>query len=107
MDAIHCELLTHDRSREMAQLVAQCFSADEPLGAAVGLPASALEGFLSSFAANLVGSGLTVVAIDSASGRMAGALVTDDFASPVPVAVETLDARFFPIFSLLESLDEQ
>ncbi len=51
--------------------------------------------------------GLTLVARSRDTGKLAGVLLPDDFASPPAVDLNQISTKFLPIFSMLETLDEQ
>jgi ribosomal protein S18 acetylase RimI-like enzyme len=107
VDPIRCEILKRNDARQLVHLVARTFSADEPLSVAVGMLAPDIEQLLNAASEQLLSDGLTMVAKDVATGRLAGVLIADDFASPLPVEPENLSPKFQPIFSLLTKLDEE
>lgn len=105
-DAFHCEVLRAADVGAAIALVARAFSADERLGVAVGVTAAEMVELIQPAAARVVADGLTVVARDAASGELAGVLITDDFASLLPMESEGMSPKFDPIFGLLGRLDE-
>jgi ribosomal protein S18 acetylase RimI-like enzyme len=107
VDPIRCEILKKNDARQLVHLVARTFSADEPMGVAVGLHAPDVERFLEAAGEQILSDGLTMVARDAETGRLAGALITDDFASPLPAELESLSDKLLPIFSLLGGLHEE
>jgi len=107
VDPIRCELLKRNDTRQLVHLVARTLSADEPLCVALGLLAPDVERFLQAASEQLLSDGLTMVARDIASGKLAGALIAEDFASPLPVEPENLSPKFQPIVSLLGRLGDE
>src|SRR4051794_30317010 len=107
MDPIRCEILKRNDVRQLVHLVARTFSADEPMGVAAGLLAPDVERFLQASSEQLLSDGLTMVAVDTATGKLAAALIADDLASPLTAETDNLSPKFGPILSLLQALDEQ
>jgi GNAT superfamily N-acetyltransferase len=106
------EVMDHDVAKlsdaeAIVLLLATVFSESEPPAVAMGLTFRDMEQFLRLFAPGAVAQGLTVIARDRDTGKLAGVLLTDDFAAPLPLIVTQISAKFRPIFSMLESLDEQ
>lgn len=92
---------------EVGQLLAESFTRHDPPAVAVGLSSEEFEAFVSLW---LPGAGvdrLTIVARDVASGRLAGALLTDDAARPLPLGIEGISQKFDPIFDLLDQIDTE
>ncbi len=89
----------------MIDLLASAFSASEPPAVAMGLLYKDLAEFVSLLAPGAVEDGLTVVARDASAGRLAGVVLTDDFASPPTIDVRLISKKFLPIFAMLETLD--
>jgi ribosomal protein S18 acetylase RimI-like enzyme len=106
-DAICCEILRPADAADAVSLVARAFSEDEPMSVAVGVTVAEMEQLLLPAAEQIVADGLTVVARDTQTGEMAGVLVTDDFAAPLPLGAAGASPKFDPIFALLERLDEE
>jgi ribosomal protein S18 acetylase RimI-like enzyme len=94
-------------TEEIVRLLAAVFSESEPPAVAMGLSFRDMEQFLRLFAPGAIAEGLTVVARDSDTGKLAGVLLTDDFAAPPALDLKQISAKFRPIFSMLESLDQQ
>jgi ribosomal protein S18 acetylase RimI-like enzyme len=91
---------------EMARQLADVFSHRDPLALAVGLPLSQIEALVRLIGAEALSSRLTIGARTS-SGRLVGAMLTNDFAAPQPSGIDTVAPDFEPIGALLESLDDQ
>jgi ribosomal protein S18 acetylase RimI-like enzyme len=106
MDPIRCEVLKRNDVRQLVHLVARTLCADEPMGVAAGLLAPDVERFLQASSEQLLSDGLTMVAVDTATGKLAGALISDDLASPLSAEQENLSPKFLPVFALLGALDE-
>jgi ribosomal protein S18 acetylase RimI-like enzyme len=106
VDPIRCEPLKRNDARQLLHLIARTFSADEPLCVASGLLAPDIERFLQGASEQLLSDGLTMVARDVASGKLAGALIAEDLAAPLPVEPENLSPKFQSILSLLAHLGD-
>jgi GNAT superfamily N-acetyltransferase len=94
-------------SDEIIRLLAQVFSGSEPPAVAMALSFRDFEQFLQLVVPGLLPDGLTVVSRSRETGRIAGVLLTDDFATPAAPDLSRIDPKFLPIFSMLETLDEQ
>lgn len=92
---------------EMVRLLATVFSESEPPAVAMGLSVRDLEQFLQLLAPRAIADGLTVLARSGDTGKLAGVLLTDDFASPPALDLSQISPKFLPILSMLETLDEQ
>ncbi len=94
-------------SEEIVRLLATVFSESEPPAVAMGLSFRDMEQFLRLFAPGAIAEGLTIVARGRDTGKLAGVLLTDDFAAPPAVDLNRISRKFLPIFSMLENLDER
>lgn len=94
-------------SDEIIRLLAQVFSESEPPAVAMALSYNNFEQFLRLVVPSLLPDGLTVVSRSRETGRIAGVLLTDDFATPAAPDLSRIDPKFLPIFSMLETLDER
>lgn len=92
---------------EMAHLLAEEFSLYEPMGLAVGLSYDELHRIVSLYCPKAVEEQITIVARDTGTGKMVGAMLTDDFAGGAPPGVEHVIDAFPPIATLLDDLDER
>src|SRR5208282_4080108 len=94
-------------AEEMVRLLATVFSESEPPAVAMGLSFGDLEQFLQLLAPGAIADGLTVLARCGDTRKLAGVLLTYDFASPPALDLRQISTRFLPIISMLETLDEQ
>ena len=104
-------------SDEIIRLLAEVFSESEPPAVAMGLSFRDMEEFLQLIVPAVVPLGLTVISRSTApSGMMsrrndtrklAGVLLTDDFALPPALHPGRISSKLLPILSMLEILDEQ
>ena len=92
---------------DMARLLAESFTTSDPPAVAVGLTPDEFEAFVELWSPAAGVDGLTIVARDVATGQLAGALLTDDVASPPPKGLDAVSAKFDPIFDLLDQLDAE
>lgn len=92
---------------EMGRLLAETFARHDPPAVAVGLTSDEFEAFVNVVSQSAGTDRLTIIARDIASGAMAGALLTEDAASPSAEGIDRLSTKFDPIFDLLGQLDEK
>lgn len=90
---------------EMVGLLGEIFSLYDPPAVAVGLTAAEFEAFVRLFGSRAVADRLTIVARSADTREMAGALLTEDSASPPPGGMDQLSRKFDPIFDILGQLD--
>ena len=105
LDEIHYGHLESEDLPEMAQVIGEVFSQFDTLGVAIGMSDEELQAFVLAFGAKAVAEGLTIIARER-SGRLVGAMFSDDFATPPP-DLENLPMSFAPVGALLEELDEE
>lgn len=94
-------------AEEIIRLLATVFSESEPPAMAMRLSFRDMELFLRLFAPAAIGKGLTIVSRGSDTQKLAGALLTDDFAAPQAPDLNKISTKFRPIFSMLDTLDGQ
>jgi ribosomal protein S18 acetylase RimI-like enzyme len=92
---------------EMCRMLAETFARNDPPAVAVGLTAAEFEAFVRLVAASELTQELTIVARDPASGSLAGAMLTEDAASPPPEGMTELSQKLDPIFDLFGLLEAQ
>lgn len=90
---------------EMASLLAEAFSRDDPPAVAMGISAGEFEACVRLFCPGAAAEGLTVIARSAATGEMAGAFLAADFTAPPPPGIENVSEKFLPMFTLLDQLD--
>ena len=91
---------------EMAVLVAEAFTHYEPMLVVQHIPVEDFVDFIKLLGSKAEQEKLTVIARVQDTNELIGAIVTDDFASPPPEGIDQLNAKFAPIFALLNTLDE-
>ncbi|MGO9125432.1 MAG: GNAT family N-acetyltransferase [Terriglobales bacterium] len=91
----------------MVRLLGEAFSRHDPPAVAVGLTASDFEAFVRLLCPKAAAAGLTIVARLAGTGELAGALLTEDCASPMPDGMDRLSPKFDPIFDILGQLDTE
>jgi len=106
------EQITYDVARssdtdEIVRLTAVAFSRFEPLATAVDLSVREMEEFLQPLLPAAIAQGLTIVARREGTDELAGALLNDDLALPLPVYPSQISPKYVAIIALLESLDER
>lgn len=92
---------------EMVDLVVDTFLESEPLALSVGLTAEELKVFVALLTRHVVGQGLCMVARWAKSGELAGVLLTEDSATPLPGGIESVSPKCQPIFALLGQLNAE
>ena len=90
---------------DMTRLLAAVFSRHDPPAIATGLTPAEFEDFVRLLCPGVATAGLTIVGRSSETGELAGALLTEDSASPLPSGIERLSRKFEPIFDILGQLD--
>ena len=105
LKGIRYGVLEDEDVAEMARVIAEVFHHSDPLGTAVGMRREELEDFVLAFGSKAAAEGLTVIARDH-SGKMVGAMFTDDFGTPLP-NLQNLPESFAPVGAIPERLDEQ
>jgi GNAT superfamily N-acetyltransferase len=91
---------------EMSRLLGAAFSRRDPPAVALGITAEEFETLVRLFQST-VAEGLTPIPRSADTGRMVGALLTEDWASPPPDGMNRLGPKFDPIFDLLGQLDHE
>ena len=107
VEGVQCELFDMRALDEMAHVVAEAFSRYEPMALALEISTSELVDFVKLLGPKAQQEELTVLARDLETGRVIGAMITDDFVSEPPEGMEHLGERFQPVLALLGELDEQ
>jgi ribosomal protein S18 acetylase RimI-like enzyme len=92
---------------DIVRLLAQVFSESEPPAVAMALSFGDMKHFLQLVVPRVILYGLTVTSRSKDTGKLAGVLLTDDFASPPALDLRQISPKFLPILSMLEILDEQ
>ncbi len=93
---------------EMEDLLASVFSRSDPPAVAAGLSFDQVHELVRLYGERAPEDFLTVIAKSQGSGRLVGAMLSDDFASPPPDHLDNLlQGNFKSIAVLLESLDNQ
>lgn len=107
VDGIEYGLVEEAEWDAMASLLAEAFSRFEPMAVAVGLPFGEIKGIVDAFGPKALSEQLTVVARQASTGRVVGALLTDDFGTPPPEGLDAVAPNFAPVGVLLDGVDEQ
>jgi hypothetical protein len=106
MEGVRYELLTKDTLNETAVMTAEAFARHDPVITSLGIPFSDFAEFVRLLEPR-AGEELTVIATDLKSGRIIGAMITDDFAINPPAEIKQLGEKFEPVWALLDELDAQ
>ena len=91
----------------LTEMLALTFVTSDPPAVAVGLTPTEFEAFVALVIAPKATQRLTVVARDLASGTLAGALLSEDAATPPPDGLAGLSEKSDPIFDLFGHLEDQ
>ena len=107
ISGIEYSVCRSEDTTEMGRLLAENFTRHDPPAIAVGLTPDEFEAFVAPWSPTAGEAGLTIVARDVATGQLAGALLTDDAASPPPPGLDAISAKFHPILDLLDQIDSE
>ena len=91
----------------MSCLLAEEFSHFEPAAVALGIPCSQVRSQVEAFGQKAVSEQLTVIARQRNTHGILGALVTEDFFTPLTTDTQMAAPAFAPLGALLEGLDDQ
>lgn len=105
--SIESRVCTRSDEAELASFLGQVFSARDPPAMAVGITPGEFEALVSLFAPRASEQALTMIARESSSEEMVGALLAEDAASEMPHGIDQLSAKFDPIFDILGQLDDE
>lgn len=105
MQAVDYDVARSSDSEDVIFLLANVFTESEPPAVAMGLSFGEMEQFLRLIVPNIIPCGLTVTSRSSNTGKLAGVLLTDDFASPPALDLSRTSSKFLPILAMLETLD--
>ena len=100
-------LAEEPEAEAMASLLADTFSRSEPMAAAVQLPHGEVLRLVNALAPKALSERLSIVARDTSTGQILGALLADDFGTPAPVGLADAAPGFAPVGALLDSLDDR
>ena len=107
MQLVDYDVAKSSDSDDIIRPLAKVFSESEPPAVAMGLSFDDMEQFLQFVVPRVILDGLTVISRSKDTGKLAGVLLTDDFASPPALDLNQINSNFLPILSMLEVLDEQ
>ena len=102
---INFRVYTSSDADEMVQLLGEVFARRDPPAVAVDLTPSEFGAFVRLYCPKAASERLTIVARSTDTGKMVGALLTEDSASAPPDGMNHLSTKFDPIFDLLGQLD--
>jgi ribosomal protein S18 acetylase RimI-like enzyme len=92
---------------DIVRLLAQVFSESDPPAVAMALSFEEMKQFLRLVVPGVIPDGLTVIARSNDTGKLAGVMLSDDFATPPAPDPGQISSKLLPIVSMLDSLDEQ
>lgn len=104
VDGIDFGLLGESDVPEMVRLLGLAFTQRDPIALALGFTPADFQRFVSLLTAHAVEQGLTIIARAAGRGELAGVLLTEDSATPVPDGVSHLGSKYEPVFDLLGGL---
>ena len=107
ISGIEYSVCAPEDTRAMSRLLAESFTQHDPPAVAVGLTPDEFEACVELWTPAAGVDGQTIVARDVATGQLAGALLTDDAASPPPQGLDAVSEKFVPIFDLLGQIDAE
>jgi len=104
---INVSAYTASDADEMVDLLGGVFAHGDPPAVALGLTPPEFKSFVRLFCPKAAAEALTIVARSAETGKMVGALLAEDAASPPPAGLDRLSAKFDPIFDILGQLDAE
>ena len=107
MEAIEYSVAQPSDAKDVVQLLAKVFSESDPPAVAMDLSFDEMKGFLELFVPDVLLQELTIVARSKEDGKVAGVMLSDDFALPPALAPSQISPKLMPILSMLAVLDEQ
>lgn len=107
ISGVEYAVCTREDTHEMERLLAESFTRHDPPAVAVDLAPGEFEAFVRPWSPAAGTDGLTILARDVATHQLAGALLTDDAASPPPPGLESISEKFDPILDLLGQIDAE
>lgn len=106
-DGVRFSLFEPGDLDEMALVLADAFANYEPMARECGLSQRELVDFVKLFGPLAARERLTPIARDVATGRMIGAFLSEDFASPALDGFDQVSGRIRPVLTLLARLDDE
>jgi GNAT superfamily N-acetyltransferase len=91
----------------IARLLATAFSERDPPAVALGITATEFDTFVRLLAPKAATEALTIVARDSGTGEIVGALLTEDLYSRPADGIHRLSTTFEPILALLDDMQRE
>jgi ribosomal protein S18 acetylase RimI-like enzyme len=91
--------------QDITRLLGAVFSQYDPPAVATGVTPGEFEDFVRLLCPAVPAAALTIVGRSAETGELAGALLTEDSASPPPSGIDRLSKKFDPIFDILGQLD--
>jgi ribosomal protein S18 acetylase RimI-like enzyme len=91
--------------QDLTGLLGAVFSRHDPPAVATGLTPAEFEEFVWLLGPAVASGGLTIVGRSAGTGELAGVLLTEDSASPLPSGIDSLSTKFAPIFDILGQLE--
>lgn len=107
LDGIDYELFTMADAAETLDVVTEAFITYEPMTAFQAVSEDAFRHFAGLLLQKAEDEQLTTVARDPQTGKIIGAMISEDIGNPEPAGLDSIDERFGPIFTLLGSLSDQ
>lgn len=104
--SVKYEIYSATDAEDMTRLLGDVFSCNDPPAYAVGVTASEFAAFVELLCPKAAAEELTVIARESRTGDLVGAMLTEDFASDLPEGLDRISPKFDPIFDILGQLDE-
>jgi GNAT superfamily N-acetyltransferase len=98
-------LLRAADATQVTALLADTFSLGEPMAAALQVTSEEMVAFVRLFMPRAVEQELSVVARAVRTGRLVGAVITDELGMPPPEGMDSISPRFAPLLTLLDQLD--
>ncbi|MEW5802357.1 MAG: hypothetical protein AB1847_09670 [bacterium] len=104
---ITCELFKANDREQVISCLASTFSESEPMTKTLKIAPSELLGLAELICNEAISKGVSLVAKDNRTGRIAAFSLAGDFTDWPPQGIERVNAKVFPILALVSDLDEE
>ena len=106
-DSISYEIMSPDDIEETVQCVLTTFTLGEPKCKALGITRSDGIVYAISYCNKAAEEGLSIIARDTETSKIAGFQINSDFMSEPPDGIEKISSRLYPIAAITDSLEKK
>lgn len=105
VEGVRYELFNMSDIHETARVAGDAFARHEPLARSLAIASEDFAEFVRLLGPKAHEEELSVITRDNKSGRVIGAMMTDDFAVEPPETLKQLGEKFEPVWAVLAELD--